>query len=162
MNNNAMSYMFLQQGRRKLRTILGSGGKTRHWKRRQVHVELMNDDWYERILWWYLHLSKYQASSCSTGWPPRPPRRRTQQLQPCRRSSAPPLDFPSATVVDRALWEWRMRTDRSNIRTIAVPDDHHVRRTFKQHFFLSIKPFQHSHHRCSIRYTAYPIMWYYY
>ena len=36
-----MSYMFLQQGGRKLRTILGSGGKTRLWKRRQVHVELM-------------------------------------------------------------------------------------------------------------------------
>ena len=28
---------------------------------------------------------------------------RTQQLQPCRHFSAPPLDFRSATVVDRAL-----------------------------------------------------------
>ena len=34
-------HMFMQQGGSKLRTIFGSGGKTRLWKRRQVHVELM-------------------------------------------------------------------------------------------------------------------------
>ena len=79
-----------------------------------------------------IYICQNKASSCSTGWPPRLPRRRTQQLQPCRHSSAPPLDFSSATVVDRALWEWRKKMDRSIIRTI--PDDYHVSRTFNNIF----------------------------
>ena len=108
--------MFLQRGGRKLRTILGSGGKTRLWKRRQVHVELMIymkacyddiyicqntrqvpallDDHHVHLDDVHSHHNSLLASLHSHRiWHQRlqwiiSTVMRTQQLQPCRHSSA--------------------------------------------------------------------------
>ena len=56
-----------------------------------VHDIIYNDN---------IDMCQKKASSCSTGWPPRRPRRRIQQPQLSPRFFAPPPDLASATAVD--------------------------------------------------------------